>query len=200
MVFLLLFFIYYYNNLSVSFRLPQKFDEVAPDIMTVIEKFMRDTYFVDNEITHQTLDQLSTNKLMIIASLLLHYTCLHDERIEFRKPLFNLPQSMQQAVTDFLKKFNTNLKRDDLQKFVTNEIFSNRTPVTPNFCYDSPVNTGSPLQEYFRTPISRKRYMDKELKSLKTALELERDEKNDLQEDLKIHQEKIKRLGKCHIL
>lgn len=60
----------------------------------------------------------------------------------------------------------------------------------------------SPLNDYFQTPIRRVKCLekDKRIKTLLTELEIERIEKLELQDELKIEQNKVKTISKCYIV
>lgn len=62
---------------------------------------------------------------------------------------------------------------------------------------DSPLVGKSPLQDFLRSPNVKATSLekDREIKRLKSELEIERFEKADLQEELKEQKEQIKKLG-----
>lgn len=181
-------------------RSPEQLSETSDNIIITVYKFIKAHYpNYEFELEKSDLGDLNTHDLIIITSLFMHYTCILGRRDDLIEPLCSkLTQNVQENIRNFLEAFSGTVTREELEYYVTevmNVETQASTPPTYNyFKVRTPKVMSSPLEDYLKTPKSRSR-VNNEIRKLKSALELEKDEKADLQEELQAHQEKIKRIS-----
>lgn len=143
------------------------------------------------------LNVLTRKDLIEIASLLMHFTAILEPREVFVEPLCsNLPESFQISIKKFLETFQHSKTREDFYDIIESCV-KKESCVSPSWVCVSPV-TNSPLQKFFKTPTPRfARFLekDKEIQKLKTELEVERMDKLEVQDDLKMREQQIKKLS-----
>lgn len=156
-------------------------------------------YSLDNLLATD-LQNLSTKNITTLCSLLLHFACVVERKDSLIVPSCNkLPQDVQMYIKNFLEKVNSRITNFHLKKIIEEMNESNISTTSYQWqpIGDSPLTGNSPLQEFLRSPITKttKLHKDREIKKLRSELELERFEKSDLQEELKEHKEQITKLG-----
>ncbi|XP_044747030.1 interaptin-like [Coccinella septempunctata] len=144
-----------------------------------------------DEINCGSFMELPEDKLIIIISLLMHYTCIYDGRDDFTLPLcHNLSKKSQLSIKDFLQNVNKDVTYSDLEKLVGKDRIYEHAESKP---------TQSPLTAVFRTPSLKRKFnyeKDRTVTKLKTALELEQYQKADIEDDLKLQIKKTQKLEK----
>lgn len=201
-------FLHLLNIVSHFYILRRKTTEIDTDVLTCLFRVLGQHYpdfIIDNKANIHLTD-LSSSDLSAITSLLLHYTCIHDRRDVLTSPLcYNLQQITQICIKNFLEKIQvcTKITNEELINII--QCCVDEIEKKPDMsCHllaiaNTPVNRKSPLQDLLRTPASknvRLQEKERELNKLKTELELVQDEKESLEEDLKLQIEKNTRLGK----
>lgn len=137
----------------------------------------------------------------------MHYTCIHDRRDVLTSPLcHNLQKTTQICIRNFLERAQecselTNETLNAIIAYCEAETERNATEQTQQWLSVPFGNEmgKSPLQDILKTPStkgSRILEKDKEISRLKTDLELSQEEKENLEEDLKLQTERNKKLGK----
>lgn len=150
---------------------------------------------------------MNSEELFYITSLLMHYTCIHDRRDVLTSPLcHNLQQTTQVCIKSFLEKVQeySELTNEALNKIITAceeemETFSSKQSVQSFSPPDEFTTAESPLQNILKTPstkLSRLIEKDREIVRLKTDVEIMQEEKDNLEEDLRMQIERNKKLGK----
>lgn len=169
----------------------------------VLSQHYPDFIIKDKANIHHT--DLTPTDLSAVTSLLLHYTCIHDRRDVLTSPLcYNLQQITQMCIKNFLEKIQAcpKISNEELANII--QCCVDEVEKKPNIiCQllavaNSPPNKRSPLHDILRTPTSKNVKLI-ELNKLRTELELVRDEKESLEEDLKLQIEKYNRLGKFFV-
>lgn len=134
----------------------------------------------------------------------MHYTCIYDRRDVLTVPLCNtLDQKTQIHIRNFLEKVTSNITYEELQRHMQSNYDENALDTSvcmSDIC--SPLIYQSPLQDILKTPsfkAGRLQVKDREISKLKSELELERYEKADLQEEIKLQIEKNKKLGMSYL-
>lgn len=147
------------------------------------------------------MTDLPETDLKAITSLLLHYTCIYDRRDVLTSPLcYSLSAPTQIIIRNFLQKFNkefTNSALNVLIEQCLEEVSLNLNNHWINI--GGSIGRNSPLQDLLKTPVSkfgRLHEKEKNISDLKSALELERYEKADLQEELRLQIDKNLKIGK----
>lgn len=150
---------------------------------------------------------MNNEDLFYITSLLMHYTCIHDRRDVLTSPLcHNLQQITQICIRSFLERVQecSELTNETLQSIITSceadtEKYSSEQS-SQWLSLSAGIAIGkSPLQDILKTPStkgSRLLEKEKEIANLKSNLDLIQEEKENLEEDLKIQTERNKKLGK----
>ncbi|XP_053999127.1 repetitive organellar protein-like [Hylaeus anthracinus] len=171
----------------------QKVDHESLSTENMIIKFLQDDYpeFKFDEECDGELEQLE------IASLFLLHVCQYEPL--FYGPMSNkLQHETQLKIKTFLEMmipYEKRINRDILRTVIA-ELEDNipKTPITPK--------TQS-LRHFFNSPIARSAQSykllnerNRELRQLRSQLEMEKFEKADLQEDVRIHQNKVQNLQK----
>ncbi|XP_076671605.1 mushroom body defect [Andrena cerasifolii] len=164
----------------------------AKDILntnSIVTNFLQDEYpefMFNDELTGEV-------EHIYIASVFLLHT---SQEALFHQPMCNrLQHETQVKIKSFLEMiipYGKNITRETLKTVIT------------ELGEDVPKTPGMPsLKEFFNSPVARSAQSYKllsskyrELRKLKTELEVERFEKADLQEDLKIQQNKVLSLQK----
>lgn len=146
--------------------------------------------------------------LLSITSLLLHHTCIIDRREVLTSPLCNkLSQLTQLSIKLFLEKLDFNITNETLDEVINvcvaiikEEAMSTFDSPLCTIYGNSSLNCKSPLEDLLiRTPkVKNSSCFEKirEIKHLKNDLEMERFEKADLQEELKLQQQRNDKLSK----
>lgn len=147
----------------------------------------------------------SHNDLLSITSLLLHHTCITDRQEAVTSPLCSkLPQVTQLNIKIFLENVDFDVTREKLDEVIERCVNIKEIDLAQahfHTVYEGSLKCDSPLQGLLNgTPKGKKKSLllekEREIKQLKNDLELERYEKADLQEELKLQQEKNKDLRK----
>ncbi|XP_025834068.1 COP1-interactive protein 1-like isoform X3 [Agrilus planipennis] len=177
------------------------------DILTTIFKTLKKEYphcQFDNEKTVHIQD-LTNNDIIIISSLLMHYSCVFEHRDVLTSPLCQrLSHHTQLCIRMFLEKIQNDVTKDILFETIKNCTFVNEFKKKLQSSQwmsggDSPLSSRSPLQELLYTPGYKKAYIqerEREINKLRQELEVERYEKLDIQEELKQQQEHNEKIGK----
>ena len=130
----------------------------------------------------------------------MHYSCVIAKNELLVTPLCDkLSSEIQLSIRTFLERVDVMVTNPQLNDIIV-------LPYKNNVMDDSlarwkpagdSIYVNSPLQDFLKTPISKpcREERDRELKKLRSELELERYEKSDLQEELKECNEQIKKLG-----
>ena len=186
----------------------KKSTEIESDVLTCLFNVLNQHYpnFVINNESNVHLSDLSQGDLSSITSLLMHYTCIYDRRDVLTSPLcHNLRQLTQVCIKNFFEKIQecTIISNEELVKIIASCVEEDtKADVTCQWLSvaNSPLSKRiSPLQDILKTPTTKNSKLlekDKEITRLKSELELTQDEKEGLEEDLKLQVEKNKRLGK----
>ncbi|XP_076167055.1 mushroom body defect [Ptiloglossa arizonensis] len=162
------------------------------DTQCIVTTFLQDNYpeFKFDEYFGK-MDQMD------IASLFLLHVCQHEPL--FYEPMCNkLKHETQLKIKTFLEMIIPYEKRinRELLRGVIVELEDNvpKTPVTPKM---------QSLKEFFNSPVAQSvqnyrllNERNRELRKLKSQLEMEKFEKGDLQEDIQIQQNEIQNLQK----
>ncbi|XP_060536310.1 coiled-coil domain-containing protein 18-like isoform X2 [Cylas formicarius] len=184
---------------EVKFSESKKSPDV-PDELTFI-LWLIGQHYKNFEVKNQPsihVSDLSRDDLLKITSLLMHYTCIHDRRNVLTSPLcYNLHPATQILIKSFLEKMDNNITNETLEKVILN-IFAEVKKQTSYLDLSIlSCATESPLQDVLQTPASKKfklREKDKEIVKLRQDLELEKEEKSDLAEELQSLMEKNSKL------
>lgn len=154
------------------------------------------------------LNDISFTHLCSITSLLMHYTCIHDRRDVLTSPLcYNLKQTTQLYVKNFLERIQecselSNEALNNIIKSCVKNKLGSSVDESPCLTVSNQLYMKhSPLQDILKTPTSKSSKLvekDREIGRLKTDLQLAQEEKENLEEDLRIQDEKNKKLGKCN--
>nr|CAI5848925.1 unnamed protein product [Callosobruchus analis] len=150
------------------------------------------------------LTDLKSDELYILTSMLMHYTCIYDRQDVLTSPLcHSLKPQTQTCIKFFLEKIQEcpSLTDDDLMKIIQQ---CTAKAVEPPGCSNFIASSGedskeSPLYGILKTPMSKRIKIfekDKEISQLKATLEVAQEEKDDLEEDLRRHIERNKKLEK----
>ncbi|KAI4456813.1 structural maintenance of chromosomes protein 2 [Holotrichia oblita] len=155
-------------------------------------------YIIDKEYLTD-LSDLPNKKVMTVCSLLLHYACVIERKDTLIMASCKLPPDIQHYIKNFLEKVNSKITNFHFKKIIEEMNESNISSTSYQWMPigDSPLVGKSPLQDFLRSPNVRSTSLEKnrEIKRLKSELEIERFEKADLQEELKEQKEQIKKLG-----
>ncbi|CAH0551191.1 unnamed protein product [Brassicogethes aeneus] len=145
------------------------------------------------------LQQLTTIEITYLISLLLHYSCIYDRRDILTVPLCKgLNKKTQIYIRNFLEKVNATTSYDELINIINykyERYLMDNNALWPN---NYSLEPQSPLQEIF-TPNSKTKLPEsktREIIQLKSALELERYDKADIQEELKLQLDINKKMEK----
>ncbi|CAK9814531.1 hypothetical protein ANTPLA_LOCUS8233 [Anthophora plagiata] len=158
----------------------------------IVTKFLQDEY-PKYKFDHKNLDEMEH---MYITSLFL----LHASQ----EPLFHRPMCIKlqhetqlqiKAFLEMIIPYGKNINRETLQEIITElQNDAQKTPITPKT---------TTLENFFNSPAIKSAQRHKvlndtyrELRKLRTELEVERFEKTELQEDLLIQQKKVQNLQK----
>lgn len=160
--------------------------------------------FTFEDETVASLTAVSDNDLISLLSLLMHHACITDRREVLTSPLCHrLSPVTQLNIKIFLEKVDTDVTIKELHEIIRQCTGHREINLKKSYNWiasgDSPINNGSPLHALLQTPSSKtSRFLekDREINKLKTELELERFEKADLQEELKVQCDKNIKLGK----
>lgn len=163
-------------------------------------------FVFDSDDATTSWTNFSHTDLISITSLLLHHTCITDRQEAITLPLCSkLPQLTQLNIKLFLENVDFDVTKEKLVEVIEQcSRIEQLSPTDPSFhsVYEasSLLSCDSPLQDLFNgTPKGKKFGLiqkEREIKQLKRDLELERYEKADLQEELKMQQEKNDDLSK----
>lgn len=141
--------------------------------------------------------------LLVISSLLLYYSCIHDRRDVLTSPLCHkLSQTTQIYIRAFLENMKSQITRDDFFQ-ILKQVINKDVNVKCIRSYglqagDSSLMSQSPLQDILQTTpsrLGRLQEKDKEINKLRHEIDLERFEKGDLQNELDLQKERNKKLG-----
>ncbi|VEN41750.1 unnamed protein product [Callosobruchus maculatus] len=176
------------------------------DILTCIFHIFKKHYpkLTIYEKMNVHLTDLKSDELNILTSMLMHYTCIHDRQDVLTSPLcHSLKPQTQTCIKFFLEKIQEcpSLTDDDLMKIIQQ---CTAKMMEPPSCSNFIASSGddskeSPLYGILKTPMSKRIKIfekDKEISQLKATLEVAQEEKDDLEEDLKKHIERNKKLEK----
>uniref|UniRef100_A0A1Y1KCN0 Uncharacterized protein n=1 Tax=Photinus pyralis TaxID=7054 RepID=A0A1Y1KCN0_PHOPY len=145
------------------------------------------------------LEKISQNDLMMISSLLLHFSCIHDRRDVLTSPLcYQLSKATQISIKYYLENVHSDINKEKLFKIIEESINIRQFKSNPRTLSSEYSFHGSPLQQLLHTPLpklSRLREKDKEINKLQVEVDLERLEKFDLQDELAIQKECNKKLS-----
>ncbi|XP_045461208.1 uncharacterized protein PFB0765w [Harmonia axyridis] len=166
-----------------------KIDHTFLKVLTLLSDTYKHAHIED--INCDSFLELPEDKLIMITSLLMHYTCIYDGRENFTLPLCqNLSKKSQLSIKNFLQNVDKDVTYSDLKNIIGKDSI-----------YDSveSKSTNSPLTDVFRTPSLKRRFnyeKDRAVNKLKTALELEQYEKADVEDELRTQIKKTKKLEK----
>lgn len=191
----------------------KKSTQIEQDVLTSLFLVLSEHYpkFIIKNKSNVHINDIQYEDLFYITSLLMHYTCIHDRRDFLTSPLcHNLQQTTQICIRGFLERAQeySEITKDALKAIVaacqaeTEKYSSEQTQQWISLPAGTVVGK-SPLQDIFRTPsIKRGRLLekDKEIIKLNSALELLQEEKENLEEDVRIQTERNKKLGKQLII
>lgn len=166
-------------------------------LKTQYPNFLFDT---DNVISWT---DLSHKDLVSVTSLLLHHTCITVRQDVITLPLCSkLPQNTQLIIKAFLENIDLHITREKLEEVIERcmkikQIVIIESPLSEE--YEDCVCATSPLQSLLsgtpKTNKSRLFEKEREIKQLKNDLELERYEKADLQEELRLQKDENKSIS-----
>ncbi|KAK9732199.1 hypothetical protein QE152_g13020 [Popillia japonica] len=155
-------------------------------------------YVIDKEYLTD-LPDLPNKNVVTVFSLLLHFACVIERKDTLIMPSCKLPPDIQHYIKNFLEKVNSKITNFHFKKIIEEMNESNISSTSYQWMPigDSPLVGKSPLQDFLRSPNVKATSLekDREIKRLKSELEIERFEKADLQEELKEQKEQIKKLG-----
>lgn len=149
--------------------------------------------------------EIPHDEVVSLLSLLMHHSCITDRSEVLTSPLcYQLSRATQLNIKMFLEKIDSVVTEPKLANVIKECIKQGCNSEIDTACHwvasgDSPLICGSPLQDFLlRTPQGKNCRLERyrEIKQLQTKLELERLEKADLQEDLKLQCEKNSKLGR----
>lgn len=152
------------------------------------------------------LQKVTNTDVVRIASLLMHYSCVLSRKDSLTSPLCKaLPQTTQIQIKLFLEGMHTKITKEEFTKLTDDCLVKESVPSTPRNLIGEDFSSGcrSPLQEFLRTPqikISHLQEKEKEINMLRSALDWERFEKSDLQDELNTQQERNKNLSKLFLI
>lgn len=176
------------------------------DTVLAIFQLLKSSYpnYVFEDETVSSLSAVSYDDLIAFSSLLMHYTCMIDRRESLTSPLCHIQSPITQlSIKIFLEKMNNTITNKELHGIIKQCTGQGEISFRNSYNWiasgDSPINNGSPLQEFLnKTPHLRKSRFsekDREINKLKAELELEQLEKADLQEELKMQCDRNSKLG-----
>ncbi|CAH1987153.1 unnamed protein product [Acanthoscelides obtectus] len=179
---------------------------VNTDVLTCIFHIFKKHYpkLTIYERINVHLTDLKNDELKLLTSMLMHYTCIYDRQDVLTSPLcHSLKAQTQTSIKFFLEKVQEcpSLTNDDLMKIIQQCTEENmEQPNCLNFMANSAdASKKSPLYDIFKTPMSKRIKIfekDKEISHLKATLEVAQEEKDDLEDVLKRHVERNKKLEK----
>ncbi|XP_049820003.1 repetitive organellar protein isoform X2 [Aethina tumida] len=171
----------FFNNIQKILKKSDEFD-VLTFIFDIFSKYYPKFSFKNKSNLH--ISDLSKSEVSSITSLLMHYTCIYDRRDVLTVPLCNtLDQKTQIHIRNFLEKVTSNITYEELQRHMQSN-------------YDENALDTSDILKTPSFKAGRLQVKDREISKLKSELELERYEKADLQEEIKLQIEKNKKLDK----
>lgn len=186
----------------------KKSTEIEQDVLTCLFHVLGEHYpkFTIKNKSFVHINDINNEDLFYITSLLMHYTCIHDRRDVLTSPLcHNLQQTTQICIRSFLERTQefSEISKETVKSIVALctadiEKYSDQTQQWISLPAGSVVGK-SPLQDIFRTPSTKGGRLlekDKEIIKLKRSLELLQDEKENLEEDVRIQTERNKKIGK----
>ncbi|CAH1116630.1 unnamed protein product [Phaedon cochleariae] len=197
----------FFSNLQ---KVIKKTSEIEFDVLTCLFHILNRhyPYFEINDKSNIHLSDLPYNDIASITSLLMHYTCIHDRRDVLTSPLCHTLQPVTQlGIKTFLEKVQEcpKLTSEELGKIVLtcledkNDKNTNQSQKWLSVAQSSSTSKQSPLLDILKTPaskLSRLQEKDREITRLITDLELIQEEKENLEEDVRLQIEKNKKLEK----
>nr|CAH7761584.1 unnamed protein product [Callosobruchus chinensis] len=192
----------FFTELQKVIKIPEG---TNTDILTCIFHIFEKHYpkLTIHEKMNVHLTDLKSDELNILASMLMHYTCIHDRQDVLTSPLcHSLKPQTQTCIKFFLEKIQEchSLTDNDLMKIIQQCTAKIMEPPSSNFIASSGEDSKeSPLYGLLKTPMSKRIKIfekDKEISQLKATLEVAQEEKDDLEEDLRKHIERNKKLEK----
>lgn len=176
-------FLYFFSNKKCK-------DEIADNTCIAIINFLQLKYALNNRYSNvKNFDEIAYNDLIMITALLLHYTTIVELKSSFKDSMCQkLSPTEQIFIKEFLEKFDNIKNYEDIVDF---NPYANSIPKAKS-------SNGSPLQEFFQTPIRRFKHpvRDKQLQQLKIELEIVSSEKIELQDELKSTKNKLKAISR----
>ncbi|KAF5305007.1 hypothetical protein FQR65_LT07798 [Abscondita terminalis] len=174
------------------------------DSDTTNHVFARTDEFLKKQYPHISLnydnENVAESDLIIICSLLLHYSCIHDRRDVLTSPLcYQLSKQTQTTIKGYLEKTKNDINLDKLFDIIEASFeWKKENKSLNDFTLSCDYsNVASPLQALLHTPVSkgpRYKEKDREINKLRSELDLERFEKIDLQKELSEEKDKNKNL------
>lgn len=189
--------VYFYRFCRDASQTPITCDDCLAVSIDLI-KAQYPNYIIDKEYLID-LSDLPNKNIVTVCSLLLHFGCVIERKDTLIMPSCKLPPDIQHYIKNFLEKVNSKITNFHFKKIIEEMNESNISSTSYQWIPigDSPLVGKSLLHDFLRSPNVKSTSLekDREIKRLKSELEIERFEKADLQEELKEQKGQIKKLG-----
>ncbi|KAL1489376.1 hypothetical protein ABEB36_014285 [Hypothenemus hampei] len=130
---------------------------ILDDDLTGVFKLMYQHYpniqFTEQESIH--INDLPHLDLIMLASLLMHYSCIFDRKPHLTTLMCeNLTPSTQKNIKKFLERVSTNTSTEELQAIIKKMAAKSKEGLFQDLevIVSTPVEKSSPLGEYLKTP------------------------------------------------
>ncbi|KAK5649673.1 hypothetical protein RI129_000702 [Pyrocoelia pectoralis] len=169
-------------------------------LLPTIIHFLKKQYpnFILDCNNYTDLQELEQNDLIMISSLLLHFSCIHDRRDVLTSPLCDqLSKATQTCIKFYLENVGNDINKEKLCQIIGESINIQKIQCKPYILSSGYLFQDSSLQQLLNTPVLKSRYRDKdkEINKLRAEIDLERYEKFELQDTLAIQKECNRKLS-----